>query len=166
MPHQSRTPGSNPAAVPYALKLARIMPFCPFSRDIASQTEGVQQQRKMPSLLEALTVKHPKTLNTGAAILTLFSKPSADSRSLNPRTLSFFLKTSADFRFLDPRTITVHPFCSRLIDSTRPCHVSHQTHSARNPAPDKEAELIFQQGRTLVPEKKTKKDYLQSRPQY
>jgi len=26
--------------VHYALKLARIMPFCPFPRGIASQTEG------------------------------------------------------------------------------------------------------------------------------
>jgi len=51
---------------------------------------------------EALTVKHPETvaLNAGAAILT-----SADSRSLDSRTLLLFLKTSADFRFPDPRTI-------------------------------------------------------------
>ena len=40
-----------PAAVPYALKLARIMPFCPFPRGIASQTEGGGQQLKMPCLL-------------------------------------------------------------------------------------------------------------------
>ena len=56
---------------------------------------------------EALTVKHPKTvaLNAGAAILTLFSEPSADSRALDTRTLLLFLKTSADFRFPNPHTI-------------------------------------------------------------
>jgi len=40
-----------PAAVRYAPKLARIMPFCPFPRGIASQTEGGGQQLKMPCLL-------------------------------------------------------------------------------------------------------------------
>ena len=42
-----------PAAVRYAQKLARIMPFCPFPRGIASQTEGGGQQLKtrMPCLL-------------------------------------------------------------------------------------------------------------------
>jgi len=40
-----------PAAVPYALKLARIMPFCPFPGGIASQTEGGGQQLKRPCLL-------------------------------------------------------------------------------------------------------------------
>jgi len=40
-----------PDAVPYALKLARIMPFCLFPGGIASQTEGGGQQRKMPCLL-------------------------------------------------------------------------------------------------------------------
>ena len=38
-------------AVPYALKLAHIMPFCPFPGGIASQTEGGGQQLKMPCLL-------------------------------------------------------------------------------------------------------------------
>jgi len=40
-----------PSAVPYAPKLARIMPFCPFLGGIASQTEGGRQQLKMPCLL-------------------------------------------------------------------------------------------------------------------
>ena len=40
-----------PAAVRYALKLARIMPFCPFPSCIPSQTEGGGQQLKMPCLL-------------------------------------------------------------------------------------------------------------------
>jgi len=43
-----------PAAVPDALKLARIMPFCPFPRGIASQTEGGGQQLKMPCLIRLL----------------------------------------------------------------------------------------------------------------
>jgi len=40
--------------VPYALKHARIMPFCPFPGGIASQTEGGGQQLKMPCLLYLL----------------------------------------------------------------------------------------------------------------
>jgi len=40
-----------PAAVPYALKLAHIMLFCPFPGGIASKTEGGGQQLKMPCLL-------------------------------------------------------------------------------------------------------------------
>ena len=42
--------------MPYTLKLARIVPFCPFAGGIAaggiaSQTEGCGQQLKMPCLL-------------------------------------------------------------------------------------------------------------------
>ena len=59
---------------------------------------------------KALAVKHPKTLTAGAAILTLFSDPSADSRSLDSRTLLLFLKISATFRFPDPRTIRLAQF--------------------------------------------------------
>jgi len=40
-----------PAAGPYAPKLARIMSFCSFPGSIASQTEGGEQQLKMPCLL-------------------------------------------------------------------------------------------------------------------
>jgi hypothetical protein len=54
---------------------------------------------------EALTIKHPKTFTVGAAILTLFSEPPADSRYLDSRTLSLFLKTSANLQFSNPHTI-------------------------------------------------------------
>ena len=108
---------------------------------------------------EALTVKHPKTITAGARILTLFSETSADSRVLDSRTLSLFLKTLADFRFPDLAPCDSPNLWSlNLLNLTMP--PSHQTHSARNPAPDTEAELLFHEGRILVP------DYLRSRPRY
>jgi len=53
--------------------------------------------------------KYPKTLTLGDTILTLFSEPSADSRSLDFRNFSLFLKTSADFRFPDPYDSPILP---------------------------------------------------------